>query len=76
MKLLAKFWAWHAARPCEAIIGPGHKYVDLHNGRKFEEFKPTGEFINGEPITTKNYVTINKCTRCGDINRVAYRAIF
>lgn len=76
MGLIKRFWEWHAARPCDKIIGPGHKFVDLHDGRKFESFEPTGQYINGEPITKKYYVTINKCTRCGEIQRDSYRAIF
>ena len=76
MGLLKRFWDWHSKRPCDKFIGPGHNFVDLHDGRKFEEFVPTGEYINEEPITKKYYVQINKCTRCGEIEREKFRAIF
>jgi hypothetical protein len=76
MNLFKKFWEWHSKRPCDKVIGPGHNFVDLHDGRKFEEFQPTGEYINGEPITKKYYVKISKCTRCGETNRERFRAIY
>jgi|688.fasta_scaffold2200442_2 hypothetical protein len=73
-KLIAKFWAWHAARPCDAIIGPGHNYVDLNDGRWFDKFENTGEYVDGKPIQRKYEEKIQKCTKCGGKNYITLRS--
>lgn len=75
-ELIAKFWIWYAARPCDAFIGSGHNYVDLNDGRWFDKFENTGEYVDGKPIQRKYEQKIQKCTKCGDKNYITLRSHF
>jgi hypothetical protein len=73
-ELIAKLKLWYNNRPCEAFIGPAHKYVDLNDGRWFDRFENTGKYIDGKPIQIKYEEKIQKCTRCGHKNYIQTRA--
>ena len=67
------FKTWYNNRPCEAFFGAGHDYVELNNGRWVEEYRNTGQFIDGKPIQEKFSVLSRKCTKCDDIDKIKFK---